>query len=60
MAVRADTGADRAPRSVVDADVDLAHSLDRSPDADEAGLHRETVAGAVGLRLTALDRKSVV
>ena len=40
--------------SVINADVDLAHGLDRAPDADKAGFHHETVAGAVSLGPTAL------
>jgi hypothetical protein len=33
--------------SVVMADVDLSHGLDRAPDPDEAGFHHKAVAGAV-------------
>src|SRR6185369_13979249 len=44
----------RALRSVIGADVDLSHGLDRAPDADKARLHHKAVTGAVRLRRTAV------
>jgi hypothetical protein len=40
--------------SVISADINLSHGLDRAPDADKARFHHEAVAAAVSLRLTIL------
>jgi hypothetical protein len=50
--VRRYSGAPCALHSVINADVDLAHSLDRAPDADKTGLHHEAVASAIDFGLT--------